>query len=117
MTSMLSAILVSILCGAFGACLVISARAVVSKVQLLRAFKLSKPAVSECAHHELAVINVFHFEAGGVLAVQHTAVLKRCAGCGVHITPMLSGHWTLEEMLRKESSVSEFEKIVGSEAR
>jgi hypothetical protein len=40
-----------------------------------------------------------------------TAVLFRCARCGVHWTAGFLGSWTLEDFLRRESEIAELERI------
>jgi hypothetical protein len=58
--------------------------------------------------HDMTVIGAQH-----ISGFPHptTAVLFRCARCGVHWTAGFLGSWTLEDFLRRESEIAELERI------
>lgn len=68
-----------------------------------------KPVADPCAvRHILTTIECATYPAE---PIPLTAVLKRCAVCGNHISLVFSGSWTLEAFLKTESDISALERM------
>lgn len=46
-------------------------------------------------------------------AVQWTVVLYRCTRCGLHQSHMVGGEWSIADIIRMDSEVSELERMAG----
>lgn len=57
--------------------------------------------------HELVLI-----QAQSLPAERVTLILKRCSRCGAHASFPTPGIWTIEELSRTESEISQLERMV-----
>lgn len=66
-----------------------------------------------CANaHKLVIIDVQLSGPNALNSIDHSMVLRRCSHCELHFTTSLAGHWTMTQLLRKESEFQDFNRLV-----
>lgn len=77
--------------------------------QLIRMRDLNAK-LKQCVLHDFAIIAAQSSNGVGYAGAV-TVVLYRCKSCGAHTTNTLLGAWTVADLLRTESEVSELERL------